>query len=215
MWKDSLPAWTLPLLAHRADLLIAVGGIAMVEDAICRAYGLGRLHHLPLWTGLLTLSIGGISKIDATESGVLVISFTMVAVALPILTLTVPSFRLPPQGKVGWVFLVSLASLAFAIALMLLQTTVTPPSPEVEPISLLGWAATVAVLVFIGTLLLTIYLHVETVVNSIVAAVGLRQIGLPSGQSSTDKGDSDITCEYPSARAHQGETGAGDYGNAW
>ena len=138
MWKDSLPAWTLPLLAHRADLLIAVGGIAMVEDAICRAYGLGRLHHLPLWTGLSTLSIGGISKIDATESGVLVISFTMVAIALPILTLTVPSFRLPPQGKVGWVFLVSLASSAFAIALalVLLQTTVTPPSPEVEAISL-------------------------------------------------------------------------------
>ena len=55
---------------------------------------------------------------------------------------------------------------------------------------------------------MTIYWHVETVVNSIVAAVGLRQIGLPSGQSSTDKGDSDITWEYPSARAQQRETGA-------
>ena len=98
LWKEALPELILPLLDHRTDLLIAIGGIAMVEDAVCRAYGLGRLHYLPLWTGLATLSMGGIMKIDADGASIAVISVAMVVVALPVLILTVPSFQFPPKS---------------------------------------------------------------------------------------------------------------------
>lgn len=181
VWKETLPELILPLLDHRADLLIAIGGIAMVEDAMCRAYGMGRLHYLPLWTGLATLSMGGILKIDGDGAGIVVISVTMVVLALPVLILTVPSFQFPPKRPAGRVFLASFTSLAVAVALTLLGVRVDLPDVGIAGVPLLDWCAAIAALVFVGTLLWTIYSHFETVLSTIFSGVASRQNGT-SGQ---------------------------------
>ena len=149
---------------------------------MCRAYGLGRLHYLPLWTGLATLSMGGIMKIDADGASIAVISVVMAVVALPALILTVPSFHFPPKRPAGWVFLTSFTSLIVAVGLTLVGGEANVPDVGIGGVPLLDWCAAIAALVFVVTLLLSIYSHFETVLSTIFSGVASRPNGT-SGQS--------------------------------
>lgn len=170
VWEKDYLHWASPLFVHKTDLLIAIGGTALVLDAMCNAYGLGRVHLIPLWTGLVALFMGGILKLDPKDAAEAIpIIVVMMVVVAPIIILTVPSFKFRPRRPTGWAFLASLAFLVLGVVFTAIVGLRHTPDSGSDKISVFEWMAAIAIFAFVITFLIALMTHTQFVLNSIVA----------------------------------------------
>ena len=180
LFHDDLPALS-PLVSHLGDLLLATGGVAMILDAMCGSYGFRRLRQVPRYTGLLSLVLGGIIKMDVNVADVPMVVLFIGAIALTIPLLTVRSYRFPPASGRGWWVVAGIVTLLLAVAALFVDERIDAWKIGPDEATVLTWVAIVAA--SLGTVMIfaTFYFHVGELLEAI--KVALRQ---PAGENTTE-----------------------------